>query len=196
MKCYTIGHSNHSMEKFVELIRTFDVDLIVDVRSSPFSAYSPQFNRDLIEHRLSEQGISYEYLGDSLGARHSDSCVLFPDGKVNFSIVRTKKEFILGLQKIVNLIRKGFNPAIMCSEKDPYDCHRFVLISHALELKGLDIEHILDDGSLIKNEDLEARMRKEYSQSDLDCFENGVNVDSLEQLYEKRNKAIAFKAIH
>ncbi len=194
MKCYTIGHSNHPISKFICLLKDNNIDLLFDVRSTPFSSHFPQYNRENLSSTLLENNIKYIFIGESLGARHHESNFLYPDGKVNFSKVRETKEYRLGVQKIINHIRKGFTAAIMCSEKDPYDCHRFVLLSYSLEKIGLDVEHILENGSIISNLTLEKRLKKEYSQRDLMSFKGIPEEEQLDLLYEKRNREIAYNA--
>jgi uncharacterized protein (DUF488 family) len=193
MKCATIGHSNYPAERFLALLRKSGITDIVDVRSSPYSRAVPHCDRERLRPCLEAIGIEYHYMGASLGARYHDKELLFPDGKVDFSKVRKRPEFIAAVSEVISLIEKGCQVALMCSEKEPYDCHRFVLVSYELEKKGVGVEHILEDGRRIPNSDLENRLRKEYAQRDLFSF-NENEGESLDKLYERRNKAIAFRA--
>ena len=72
MKLYTIGHSNHSIEKFASLLDENGIALLVDVRTAPYSRYNPQFNKENLAHALSEHWIEYAYAGKFLGGRPSD----------------------------------------------------------------------------------------------------------------------------
>ena len=66
---YTIGHSNHESEAFLALLQEHDITLLVDVRSSPYSRYVPQANRETLAHALEAAGIGYRWVGDRLGGK-------------------------------------------------------------------------------------------------------------------------------
>lgn len=156
---YTIGHSNVLASRIIELLKRYDIRVLVDVRSSPYSQYSPQFNRDNIEKSLIEAGIEYKYAGEYLGGRPKDpTCYKngqIPDGKadylhlVDYPAVMTKDWFIKGLKRVLTLAQ-GQKVAIMCSEEDPSTCHRHHLIGKALLQKGVNVIHIRNDGNVIK----------------------------------------------
>lgn len=75
MKLFTIGHSNHNLEKFIRLLEDNSINTLVDVRSAPYSRYNPQFNKEILESSLSQRTIQYAYAGKYLGGRPSDpSC--------------------------------------------------------------------------------------------------------------------------
>lgn len=158
MEIYTIGHSTHTIEDFIKLLVNNGINSIADVRSSPYSKYSPQFNRDALKLELEKKGIKYVFMGDELGARRSEPGVIEPDGKVNFDKVRKLDAFIKGIERLKTGVEKGFKIAIMCSEKDPFECHRFSLVCYSLKKQGLQIEHILEDGSTLDNNELEKRL--------------------------------------
>jgi uncharacterized protein (DUF488 family) len=73
MLCYTIGHSKHAVEKFAALLKPYSINLVTDVRSTPYSRYAPQFNRDAAQRNLSPFGIEYKYMGDLLGGKNFDA---------------------------------------------------------------------------------------------------------------------------
>ena len=151
LSCYTIGHSNHTIEDFIQLIDMHNIDLIVDVRSYPNSKYVPHFNKDELEIALNQHDISYLFMGDKLGGRYNNPDLLFSDGSVDYAKVSQTSEFIDGIQSVIDKINDGKILALMCSEKDPFDCHRFVLVSHQLERRGVKVKHILGNGDVILN---------------------------------------------
>ena len=155
LSCYTIGHSNHTMEDFIQLLNMNNINVIVDVRSYPNSKYVPHFNKDELEIALNERNISYLFMGDKLGGRYNNPNLLFSDGSVDYSKVSQMSEFIDGIQNVIGRIKDDKILAIMCSEKDPFDCHRFVLISHQLGKRGVKVKHILGNGDVILNGVLE-----------------------------------------
>jgi len=195
LSCFTIGHSNHSTERFIELLQAYKIDCLVDVRSAPYSKFASQFNKDFLEVSLKNSKISYLFLGNRLGGRYTNPQLLFSDGVVNFSKVMDTRTFQDGIDEVINKIKNGTIISIMCSEKDPFDCHRFVLVSHGLALKGVEIKHILENGEIISNEALEDRLlkmyKKDYDQPSL--FEpRKTREQALEEAYEMRNKDVAY----
>ncbi|MEW5937061.1 MAG: DUF488 domain-containing protein [Candidatus Thermoplasmatota archaeon] len=164
-RCYTIGHSSHPIEHFIQLLKRHGIDCVVDVRSWPHSTHAAQFDRERLSSKLTEHSISYTYLGDRLGGMYTDPKLLFPDGKVNYAKVRKTKRFKEGIRKLISKINHGRRVAIMCAEKDPFDCHRFVLISYQLTKHDVQVDHILDDGSVISNEALEEKLLKRYKRN-------------------------------
>ena len=68
-KLFTIGHSNHSFDEFLDLLQQREIEKIIDVRSAPYSRYSPQFNKSALEKSLKCRGIGYIFLGKELGVR-------------------------------------------------------------------------------------------------------------------------------
>src|ERR1039458_1876101 len=96
---FTIGHSTHSWEKFLELLRQHHIEAVADVRSSPYSQYNPQFNRDSLQHALRDQDIAYVFLGEELGARRSEpEC--YVNGRVDYSLIAQTPSFIRGLDRL------------------------------------------------------------------------------------------------
>jgi len=141
---FTIGHSTYRIETFIEYLKQHEIDTIVDVRTTPYSRYAVQFNKENLSPVLKQDGIYYVYMGEELGARHTEASLLFDDGKVDFSKVVTSKKFQNGISRIEKGVQKGLRIALMCSEKNPIECHRFSLISNFLHSKGYDIGHLVE----------------------------------------------------
>lgn len=155
---FTIGHSNHTIEHFVSLLATYGVSALADVRSSPYSEYSPQFNKEILEQRLANLHIEYVFLGRELGARRSEqSC--YVDGQAKYDMIRNLPAFRQGLTCVLEGIEK-YNVALLCAEADPLMCHRTILICRELKAvrPDLRINHILADGSLESHEEAEQRL--------------------------------------
>lgn len=142
---YTIGHSTHPVDLFLSILRNSRIDVVVDVRSVPYSQFAVQYNKDNLKSFLKKNDIYYIPMGNLLGARYEDKSLLFDDGKVSFERVTKTKNFQSGIDRIDDGIKKGYNIILMCSEKNPLECHRFSLISHFLHEHGYDVEHILPD---------------------------------------------------
>lgn len=147
---FTIGHSTHSAEAFVALLRQHGIEAVVDVRSSPYSRFNPQFNRENLGRFLKEHGIRYVFLGKELGARTEDrSC--YENGRVQYGRLAQTLLFQSGLDRV----RQGaqrYRIALMCAEKEPLECHRTLLVAKALFQRGQPVLHIHADGNLETHE--------------------------------------------
>ena len=147
---YTIGHSTHSAEAFLALLRQHGVEALADVRSSPFSRFNPQFNREPLEQCLKANSIRYVFLGKELGARSDDrSCYL--DGRVQYGRLAQTPVFQSGLDRVLHGAAR-YRVALMCAEKEPLECHRTLLVAKALAARGQSVLHIHADGHLETHE--------------------------------------------
>lgn len=142
---YTVGHSTHTTEEFLDLLERNGVTAIADVRSSPFSRHNPQFNKDTLSAELKKHGIAYVFVGKELGARSEDPAC-YSGGKVRYDRLAQTSIFKAGIDRVLSGAQK-YRIALMCAEKEPLDCHRTLLVGRALELLGVSIVHILSDGS-------------------------------------------------
>jgi uncharacterized protein (DUF488 family) len=167
---YTIGHSNKEISVFIDLLNKYDIDLLIDVRSYPYSQYNPQFNKQNIEKDLSAKGIDYLFLGNYLGGRPKDpTCYKggeIPTSKVNYLdvvdyIEVSKRDWYhKGIEILLSKARSN-RVAIMCSEEDPNRCHRHHLIAKTLLDKCFAVRHIRGNGVL---EELVPRIKQEKNQ--------------------------------
>jgi uncharacterized protein (DUF488 family) len=192
---YTVGHSTHQVDYFLTLLQEYAVDCLVDVRSVAASGHNPQFNKEPLSRYLKQQGITYMHFPEEFGARHNDPDLLDESGKVDFEKVRKSWNFRNGVERLWLGLEKGFNIALMCSESEPFDCHRFSMISVALEKDGFQVQHILKDKSLRSNPELEQQLLKKYDKKlpKPDIFQPNVTVeDQLRMAYRLRNAEIAF----
>jgi uncharacterized protein (DUF488 family) len=148
---YTIGHSDHPPEEFVALLRQHTIDLLVDVRSSPYSRYVPQANREALARTLAAASIAYRWMGDRLGGK--------PEGIVaDYDTLRSSPAFRQGIEDL-QLEATQHRLAIMCAEGDHRQCHRYKLITPALLDQDVRVLHIQPDGSLADDEVLPTQLR-------------------------------------
>lgn len=197
-RLYSVGHSNQSQEEFLELIKMYDINCIVDVRSVPASKYTPQFNLESLKWFLRANNIQYLHFGDEFGARRFDS--LDGEGQVNFEMAIKTPNFIRGVERLMTGLQKGFNISIMCSEANPLECHRFSFISRYFYENGLDVQHILKDKGLASHEALEKEMIEEYLHSkkyrlaEIDqLFGSYTSENQRHDAYRLKNKEIGYK---
>lgn len=154
---YTIGHSTKTIENFIKVLLSNKIDLVLDVRSYPYSKYNPQFNGRSLANSLSSSKIMYEYFGDCLGGRPKDpTCYKtrkLPEGKANYleivdyDEVAKKDWYKKGILRLIEQARTH-NIAIMCSEGDPNRCHRHHLIARTLVNDQMQVAHIRSDGTI------------------------------------------------
>ena len=192
---YTIGHSTHSLDYFLSMLKEYAIDCVVDVRSTPASKYNPQYNKEPFSKFLKKNKIAYLHFPQEFGARHDAPDLLDENGKVDFEKVRKSWSFKQGVERLLSGTEKGHIIALMCSESNPFDCHRFSMITVALEKDGFGVQHIMKDKTVSSTSDLENLLLKKYSSKlpKPDMFQPSVTVeDQLKVAYRLRNIEIAF----
>jgi uncharacterized protein (DUF488 family) len=143
---FTIGHSTHSIADFIELLKKHSIEVLGDLRSTPISKYIPEFNRESLCGVLERNGIRYLFLGVVLGGRPADPAHIV-DGRASFSSMANSEEFRNGISTVRSLATSR-RVVLMCSEKDPAECHRGILVSRTLAATGHDVRHIRETGNL------------------------------------------------
>jgi uncharacterized protein (DUF488 family) len=186
---FTIGHSNHSMDRFLDLLRKYEISAIADVRSQPYSRFNPQFNREVLEKSLRSAGISYAFLGRELGARSEDKGC-YVGGRVQYGLLAKTDLFRQGIERVMNGIEKH-RIALLCAEKEPLKCHRTILVARQLAATGVEIQHILENGDLESHEAALSRLLKEdkLPESDLFLSREALIADA----YSRREAEIAYR---
>ncbi len=143
---YTIGHSNISPDKLRRLLVGHGIATLVDVRSQPYSRYSPQFNHDALSRFLEDAGFEYLFAGDTLGGRPPGREFYDSDGRVQYFKVANADVFQSGIARLKFLLQERQGVAILCSEEDPTTCHRRLLIGRVLSTESIRVKHIRGDG--------------------------------------------------
>jgi uncharacterized protein (DUF488 family) len=156
MPFYTIGHSSLSLATFIRLLNGAEITGVADVRSSPFSRRSPQYNRRELEASLKERGIEYRFFGKALGGRPKDPR-LYVGGTADYEAMARTETFKEGVERVLKGSTKH-RLALMCSELDPIECHRCLLVGRALSNLGVPVLHILADASVQSQRDIEERL--------------------------------------
>ena len=144
-KIYTIGHSTHTLEEFTEMLQSFEIQHLADVRGLPGSNKYPQFNKENLEVALSEIGITYTHLPllggrrkvhkDSKNTRwHNESFRAYAD-------YMETDDFEKGIAQLIAIAKKE-TTVYMCAEALWWRCHRS-MISDYLKAKGWEVEHIM-----------------------------------------------------
>ena len=151
---WSIGHSNHTTERLIELLEVESIDLVVDVRSQPYSRYSGNFNKDALKTALESVGIRYRFAGESLGGRPPEDSMYDAEGHVLYSEMAESDRFRIGVDHLLKLADEN-RVAMMCSEESPVDCHRRLLIGRVAKDMGTEVRHIRGDETCIADEMLD-----------------------------------------
>lgn len=142
---WTIGHSTRSLEEFLEILKCYHIEVLVDIRRFPGSRKYPHFNQETLQNSLSENGIAYQHL-DKLGGRrkvspHSTNTVWRNASFQGYADYMETTEFKSGLDELLQIAEKH-RTAYMCSEAVWWRCHRS-LVSDILKFKGWQVMHII-----------------------------------------------------
>ena len=184
----TIGHSKHSVQTLVELLNGKAVEVVIDVRSQPYSRFNPDFNRESLSECLKKQRISYLFLGRELGARSSDpSC--YERGRVQYRRLAATKLFQDGLRRVIESAQAQ-RVALLCAEKEPLACHRTILVGRELEAAGVPVAHIHADGTLESNSDALTRLIRMVGLPEEDLFR--TRDELIADAYAAQEERIAF----
>jgi uncharacterized protein (DUF488 family) len=185
---HTIGHSTHSIEKLISLLKLHAINAIADIRSSPYSR-NPQFNRTSLHESLNDHNIMYVFLGEELGARPKDqSC--YENGRVRYDRLTRTESFRRGIERV----KKGsesYHIALLCAEKDPIFCHRMILLSSPLAKEGFNIHHILESGEVESQRQAEERLLRKLRILDSDMFR--PKADIVAEAFRRQAYAIAYQ---
>ncbi len=153
LRLFTIGHSNHQLEKLLDLLRQQEIEVVVDVRSQPYSKYAAHFNLDPLREAVNLEGMQFLFLGHSLGGRPEGDDFYDAEGHVRYDRVAQSPAFLEGIASLDQVLRHN-RAAILCSEEDPAVCHRHLLVGRVLAERGIAMLHIRGDGRLQSDEDL------------------------------------------
>ena len=144
MKIFTLGHSTRSLEEFLEILKIFKIELVVDVRRFPSSKKFPHFNKEILEEELTKNKIQYVHYRK--------------EGYENFS---KTEEFSKSIEKLLKIIDEK-NSVILCSELLWFRCHRRYIANH-LASKGYEVIHIFDKEKIqehkLKSKEIEEKMK-------------------------------------
>ena len=185
---FTIGHSTHSAEAFLALLRQHGVNAVADVRSSPFSRFNPQFNREVLEGILKSNSFYYVFLGKELGARTEDrSC--YEGGRVKYGRLASTPLFQSGIDRVQRGAER-FRIALMCAEREPLECHRTLLVAKALAERGVPVVHIHSDGHLESHEATMERLLKIAGLAEADMYRS--REDILSQALARQEERVAY----
>lgn len=188
---YSIGHSTQTIERFIGLLKKHEIEIVADVRSSPFSRFNPQFNKESIALALRKHAIKYAFFGKELGARAEDpSCYI--NGRVQYSRLAERSDFKQAINRLLNG-SKDHKIALMCAEKEPLECHRAILVAEALSKAGCEVQHILHEGLLEKHKSSLERLLDITGLPKTDLFKSKAEL--LAEALSKQESRIAYEKV-
>jgi len=155
LRVLTIGHSNHTVEHFLGLLKSNAVEVVVDARSQPYSKYASQFDHEALRLAVTNAGIHYLYLGRELGGRPEGDEFYDHERHVLYGRVAASARFQEGLSRLERGIGE-YKIALLCAEENPAACHRRLLVGRVLLDHGIEVEHIRGDGRIQTEEEIAA----------------------------------------
>lgn len=162
MEIYTIGHSNYTMERLIDMLEYYNINCVVDIRGTPYSKYNIQFDKEAIRYTLTNAGFVYIYMGKELAAKRIIKNSYNNEGYSNFEEVIKEEEFKRGVERLKNGCEKGYKIILLGAMQDPIRCHRSILVGRELVKNDFDVKHILDDYSIVTQDDIEEMLLNKY----------------------------------
>jgi len=202
MEIYTIGHSNYTVEKLIDMLKHYNINCVVDIRGTPYSKYNVQFDKETIRYTLSKAGFIYIYMAKELAAKRINKQSYNDEGYSDFEKVINEKEFLEGIERLKNGCNKGYNIALLGAMQEPIRCHRSILVGKSLRKAGFDVKHILDDYSIASQDDIEQMLLDKYfsnrNQMTIDDLigNSMTREEMIEEGYRLANKEIGYRIEH
>lgn len=198
---YTVGHSQHEFEYFSKLLKKYEIDYLLDVRSTPYSKYAEIYNKEQLSILLSTKGIKYSFMGKFFGARPDNIDLYNEEGYLDFEKVSHSDLFIKGIENVIWGLERGNNIVLMCTEKDPIDCHRAIMVARAFFLNGIAVKHILPNGKIQTQQELDERLLDRYfpdrAQLSIFNYDKVMNdEENIKLAYRERNREIGYHLQH
>lgn len=153
MPLFSIGHSNHILNHFLDLLTLNRIEALADVRSIPRSRFRPHFNQASLRESLKIAGIDYLFLGQGLGGRPEGAEFYDPKGNADYPAMMRRPEFEECLKRLMHEAENR-TVAMMCSEEDPLLCHRYWMITPQVIRRGMTVAHIRKDGRIQTTDEL------------------------------------------
>lgn len=188
---FTIGYSGIQQESFVSHLQANGCTIVCDIRSFPSSRYRPEFSRREFKAKLNQSGLKYAFFGEELGARPKDrNC--YRNGVAEYDLIAQRDFFQQALRRL-SIGSKTETLALVCSEADPIECHRAILVARHLKNLVSDIRHIHTSGELETHSELEDRLVDLYGTAPPPLLRTErEHILGIEDAYKKQGDAICF----
>lgn len=154
---FTIGYGARDMGAFLAVLEAYGIEYLVDIRTSPYSKYKPEFSKNALKYALEAQGIRYVFMGDRLGGQPKErEC--YTGGKVDYEKVARQPFFQEGIEQVTRAWEEGRRMALMCAEGKPQECHRSKLVGKVLEAEGMEVLHIDEVDEMVSQKEVILRL--------------------------------------
>lgn len=192
---YTIGYSCFKIDEFINVLKKYKINSLIDVRSNPNSMYYIDYNMSNLESLLKANGIIYRNYKKEFGARQENP-QFHCNGYLDFEKYVKSDSFLEGVRKIEAGIERGYVFAFMCAEKDPSTCHRNIMVAREFYKKGYEIGNILFDGTIELQNSIEERLVNQYfpNRNQLTLFQDELSWEEMvDKSYKQRNSEIGYR---
>lgn len=199
MDLYTLGHSNYSLERLIDMLKYFDINCVVDIRGTPYSKYNVQFDKEAIRYSLTKAGFTYIYMAEEFAAKRPNKESYNKEGVSDFERVVQEEAFKRGVERLKNGINKGYKIVLLGAMQDPIRCHRSILVGRELSKLGFNIKHILDDYTIENQEYIDNRVLDKYfpdrNQITIDALLGNemTNEERINEAYRMANREIGVR---
>ncbi len=193
---YSIGYTAFNIDEFIKVLQNYNIKCVIDVRSSAFSQFYTNYNKNEICSRLNLEKIEYRNYADEFGARQDEQKYYSSEGYLDFNKFILSDNFNKGVDKIKKGYGLGYTFCLMCAETNPIDCHRSIMVGRGLKEQGFNVEHILKTQKTINQSEIEKSLLDYY-------FENRNQISMFKELetdeeltlkaYDRKNKEIGFR---
>ena len=193
-RLYTIGYAGFpDVNDFVSALEKNGIQILIDVRSTPYSAYHSAYNKDVLSSLLKEHGIYYANFAKQFGARQENRS-FYKKGRLDFETFSKSPQFLDGVDRVEN---SSAVIAFMCAEKKPSECHRTILVAKAFSDRGYEITHLMPNDESVTQKEVEQELLEAYfpdrNQESLFDDDNKSEEEYIAEAYKLRNDDIGFK---
>ncbi|WP_330694231.1 DUF488 domain-containing protein [Intestinibacter bartlettii] len=199
IEIYTLGHSNYPFDKFIEILKRYNINCVVDIRGIPYSKYNTQYNKEVLQSNLRKLGYTYIYMADEFAAKRKNKISYNKEGYADFEKVVLEDAFKKGIERLKVGCSKNYKIVLLGAMQDPIRCHRAILMGRELIKAGFDVKHIMHEGCLKTQDELEEQLLEKYFEG-----RNQLTIDSLlgndmsredmiKECYKLANKEIGYR---
>lgn len=199
MEIYTLGHSNYPFDEFIEILKKYNINCVVDIRAIPYSKYNTQYNKEFFQANLKRLGYTYIYMADEFGAKRKNRESYNDGGYADFEKVILEDDFKKGVERLKIGSNKGYKIVLLGAMQEPIRCPRAILVGKELIKEGFDVNHIMHEGNLKTQKYLEELLLEKYfhqrNQLTIDALlgNDMNNEDMIKESYKLANKEIGYR---
>lgn len=199
MDIYTIGHSNYSVERLIDMLRHYNIDCVIDTRGIPYSKYNIQFDKETIRYTLKKEGFIYLFMATEFADKRDTKVSYIEEGYADFDKVIEEEDFKRGIERLKDGCNKGYKIALLGAMQDPIRCHRSILLGKNLREEGFNVMHIMDDYSIKDQDYIEERILDKYfperNQITIDALlgNEKTREDLIKEAYKLANREIGIR---